>query len=586
MTRRDAAETPFDVFRHLRIRNLAVIEEASIEFIGGFNVLTGETGAGKSIVVDSLALLAGARASSDAIRTGTDLLTVTGVFEPTDEHWRTLLSEAGLEADDDQLVIRREISLEGRNRVFINDQPATLRLLAELTEPLIQIHSQREELALMAAEQQRAWLDRVGGESGRELLGRVSDAFRRHQSLAARWERLTGDERLRRERIDLLRFQLGEIEAADLQSGEDDELRRERDVLRHLEAVTGGLSQALELAFEAEDSAHDRLAQAVQELEEIAAWETEAPTWAEQLEQARILTQEVARSVRQRLDAIDRDPARLDEIEARLAQIERLNRKYGGSASAVLDYREQCREELRELEADETDRAELEASLAAALQVYEDAAEALSSARRRWADELARRIHRELAELALQKARFEVVLTTRAREDSPLDIGGESVEMTESGFDHVVYRFAPNPGEEMRALSRIASGGELARVYLALQLAIRGEGAAAATTLVFDEVDAGIGGAEAAALGEKLQRLASGGQVLAVTHLAQVASHGDRHFRVGKRVTDGRTVVDVASLDADTRVEEVARMLAGSEVTKLSRSHAREMIDEARREAS
>jgi DNA repair protein RecN (Recombination protein N) len=574
------------VFRHLHIRNLAVVEEVSIDFSSGFNVLTGETGAGKSIVVDSLALLAGARASADAIRTGTDLLTVTGVFEPADATWRSRLRNAGLEADDDVLVVRREISLEGRNRVFINDQPATLRLLAEVTEPLIQIHSQREELALMAADHQRVWLDRVGEESGAELLARVAETHDTYRSLAERWERLTGDERLRRERVDLLRFQLEEIDAVGLEAEEDVELQRERGVLRHLEAVTRGLGAALELAYETEDSAHDLLARAARQLEEVSEWEGDAAAWGDQLEQARILIQESARSIQQRLDALDPDPGRLDAVESRLARIERLTRKYGDSASAVLEYRRRCQEELEELEADQVDRAQLREELAAALERYRVAAMELSAARRLWSTELQKRIQRELGDLALKKARFEVQLAPRSRQNSPLQIDGEPVEMTAAGFDQVVFRFAPNPGEEMRSLSRIASGGELARVYLALQLAVRGEGAAAHTTMVFDEVDAGVGGAEAAALGEKLQRLAAGGQVLAVTHLAQVASHADQHFRVGKRVTEGRTHVDVAALDAATRVDETARMLAGSEVTNLSRSHAEEMIQDSRREAS
>lgn len=575
------------VFRHLHIRNLAVVEKASIEFAAGFNVLTGETGAGKSIVVDSLGLLAGARASADWIRTGTDLLTVAGVFEPSDETWKATLRGSGIEIEDDQLFIRREISLEGRNRVFINDQPVTLRLLSEVTAPLIQIHSQREELSLMAPDQQRSWLDQIGAEQGSSLLERVGGAFREYESLAERWRRVTGDERLRRERADLLRFQIGEIDAEALQEDEDETLRRERDVLRHLEAVIGGLVGALELTFESEESAHDRLGQSIRDLQEISDWEADATAWSEQLDQARILIQETARSLRQRLDSIDQAPGRLDEIEGRLARVERLTRKYGGSVAAVLEYRREIIVELDELESDASDQEHLQREMAGALDRYRQAAGELSAARRSWADELERRIRGELKDLALKKARFAVELTARSRENSPLVIDGRGVEMSDSGIDQVVFRFAPNPGEEMRSLARIASGGELARVYLALQLAVRGKGAAESSTLVFDEVDAGIGGAEAAALGEKLQRLAGGGgQVLAVTHLAQVASHADCHFRVGKQVRGGRTQVEVLALDPSQRVDEVARMLAGSEVTRLSRSHAEEMIQGARREPS
>jgi DNA repair protein RecN (Recombination protein N) len=301
------------------------------------------------------------------------------------------------------------------------------------------------------------------------------------------------------------------------------------------------------------------------------------------LEEARIRLAETARALRQRLDGLEADPARLDFVEERLALIERLCRKHGGGSAAVLARRAEIEAELAELEGDDADRGELEARVAAALGEYRQAALSLSQARAAWGAALVERIEGELKDLGLGRARLAVALDRRRRAGSPLVLGGEAVELGRDGVDQVVFLFAPNPGEDPRPLAKIASGGELSRIHLALQLATRGEAEKANPTLVFDEVDAGVGGAEAAALGAKLQRLAKGGQILAVTHLPQVASHADHHFKVGKRVDGGRTSVTVEELDAETRVEEVARMLAGKKITGLSLSHAQELIAGAAR---
>lgn len=366
----------------------------------------------------------------------------------------------------------------------------------------------------------------------------------------------------------------------------DERLHEQREVLRNLQAVTEGLGGALDALYEGEGSAEERLGQAVRGLEAVAAWERAADDWLASLAEARIPLREVARALRQRLDGLEGDPGRLDEVETRLAVIERLSRKYGGDVAAVLDHREGAAAELAELAGDAGDLETLERQMAEALDAYTRAALTLSARRSAWADELVARVHAELADLALGKARFSIELARGRREDSALELDGEPVEFGPHGVDQVRFLFAPNPGEEARPLARIASGGELARVYLALQLAVRGRGAASLATLVFDEVDAGVGGAEAAALGEKLQRLADGGgQILVVTHLAQVASHGDRHLRVGKRVARGKTRVTVEPLEEAPRVQEIARMIGGAEVTDLSRSHAAEMLTGARRRA-
>ena len=592
------------MLRELHVRNLAVLAEASVSFGEGLNVLSGETGAGKSIVVDSLFLLAGTRASTDLIRGGAEALTVSGIFAPEGDGWRRVLEEAGLVPDaaappaadhagdsraapPAEVLVRREIGHNGRNRVFVNDQPTTLRLLGDLAPYLLRIHGQRDEMELLASDLQREWLDASGGEEARKLIARLAESYASHARLAERLARLSGDERLRLERIDLLRFQAGEIDAAQPRAGEDEELRREREALRHAEAIARALGTAFSLLLDEEGAAVERLARSHALLAAVAGWEPPAAAWAAELEEARIRVTELATALSRRLDGLDADPARLDAIEERLSLLERLCRRHGGDLAQVLARRGEMAAELAELEGDAGNQDELRAKAEAALDDYRDAALALSAARRGWGEALAARIEAELEDLGLARARLGVRLERRRRAGSPLVLDGEAVDFGPRGIDQVTLLFTPNPGEEARPLARIASGGELSRLHLALQLAAgpaTSPAAASRPTLVFDEIDAGIGGAEAAALGRKLQRLAGGGQILAVTHLPQVASHADVHFRVRKTVAAGRTDVQVERLAPRSRVEEVARMLGGDKLTPLSLSHAEELIAGAARE--
>ncbi len=572
------------MLRELHVRNLAVLAKVSVTFGPGFNVLSGETGAGKSIVVDSLALLAGARASGDMIRSGADVLTVAAVFEPVGEGWRRVLAEAGIEDEGGEgerdLLVRREIRRDGRNRVFVDDQPATARVLTDLAPYLLRIHGQREELGLVAPDLQRAWLDRSGGREAEALTGAVAAAYETWAEIAGRLAELSGDQRLRDQRLDLLRFQAGEIDAAALRAGEDDELRAERDLLRHAEAITHALGTSAEALFDDEGSAVDRIARSEDLLAGIEAWQPDAAAWRGELEEVRIRLEETARSIRRRVDGIDADPGRLDEVEERLAVIERLAKKYGAVAAAILERRREIGVEIERLEGASESREDLETRAAAALAEYRKAALELSGRRAAWGRDLVEAIQGEIGELGLAKARLEVDLRRRPRQESPLEIDGEAVDFGAEGVDQVVFLFAPNPGEEAQPLAKIASGGELSRVSLGLQLATRGD-REASPTLIFDEVDVGIGGAQAAALGRKLRRLSASGQILAVTHLPQVASYGHRHLRVAKSVEGERTSTTVEGLEGEARVEELARMLAGRKVTDLSVSHARELLEAA-----
>jgi DNA repair protein RecN (Recombination protein N) len=563
---------------HLYVRNLAVIEDVSVEFGPGLNVLTGETGAGKSILIDALALLSGVRAAADLIRKGTDRLMVTGIFRPAGEVWLEALTRAGLTIEDGEIVIRREVTRDGPNRVFVNDEPVTLKLLARIAPLLLRIHAQREELNLVLPEFQRQLLDSSAGTHGLKFLGETSRAFGEYEELRGRWMRLAGDEKARLERLDLLRFQQQEIDAATLVAGQEDEYRVERDVLRHSEAITEALGSAVRSLFEDEGSAAERLATSARALRGVADWEPSSADWASQLEELRIRLEELSRDVTHRLGQLSVEPGRLDEIEERLALLERLFRKYGATSADVLEYRERIGRELDELTMDDQSRQRIEDELKASLEQYRDRALELTAARREWGESLANDVERELADLAMARAEFSVALRRRPRAQSPLHVEGEGVDFTATGVDEVSFELAANPGESKGPLAEVASGGELSRVYLALRLAVGVKSEAASAALVFDEIDSGIGGAEAAALGKKLRRLAAGAQVFVVTHLPQVASHGHRHYRIHKSSRGGRTRIAVESLEQQARIEEVARMLAGEKVTKLSRSHAEELL--------
>jgi DNA repair protein RecN (Recombination protein N) len=560
-----------------------VLAGGDVELGAGFNVLTGETGAGKSLIVDSLALLAGARASSDLVREGAEALSVAGVFDLAPA-LAARLAEAGIDHDGGELVVRREIGREGKNRVFVNDQPATLRLLQELAPALLRLHGQREELGLLSPDLQRRWLDRSGGAEAAEKLARCAEAFASWSALAARLERLSGDRRLREERLDLLRFQAREIDEARPVAGEEDELRRDREALRHREAILRALAAAHARLFEEEGSASERVAEARAALGGVASWEPLAEDALPELGELGTRLEELGRSLGERAAALETEPGRLDAIEERLMRLERLFKKHGPSSAAVLERRAAIAAELAELEGDESGREELEARTATALETYRAAAGDLSAGRARWGRDLAARLERELADLALGKARLEVALERERRAGSPLVLDGEAVAFGPDGYDQVLFRFQANPGEPLLPLARVASGGELARISLALQLAARGEEADQEPTLVFDEADAGLGGAQGAALGRKLRRLARAGQILAVTHLAQVASHGHVHHRVAKRVRQGRTFAEMATLDRKARIQELARMLSSDKVTAVSLDHAGEMLAAAEKQ--
>ncbi len=527
----------------LTVENLAVIERARLPISPGFTVLTGETGAGKSLVVDALALALGARAATDQVRAGTDAARVEAVFTDVASDDDDPLADV-LAAGEGMAIIRREVGADGRSVVRVNDRSVTVGGLATLGARLAEIHGQHEQQRLLAGDRQLALLDRFG-----ELDGRVAEVGAAHRAwrgtVAQAAEMLTDEHELAR-RVELLRHQVDEIAAAAVQPGEDEALERQLRIATHAESIARAADAAVR-ALRDESAGLDALATARAELAQAAALDERFAAPAERAGSLEAEAVELARDVTELGERLDLDPATRAAAEERLALLYDLRRKYGETLEAVIEFGQASSAELERLEQQDTIREQLRADEARQRADLEKAAAALGRERRKAAKELAKRVNGELPALGLPADAFDVAL--------------ETVEVGTNGTDRVTFTFAPNPGEPARPLGRIASGGEASRLSLALKVVLAG--ADETPVLVFDEVDAGIGGRHATALGERLRDLARFHQVLCVTHLAQIAAFADVHVHVGKRVVDGRTLAEASILDADARAAELAAMLAG-----------------------
>lgn len=558
----------------LRAENYAVIDHAVAEFGPGLNLLTGETGAGKSILIDALVLLLGGKASSDLVRFGAEKAVVGCVFESTAgaEH---ILEDNGIDPEGDEILLRREIGASGKGRVFVNNQPATVNVLRQLAPELALVHAQSETLVAFDAAQQRMLLDRFADLSADE----VGAAFAKWREVRERIEELRAVEADRLKLVDLWSFQAREIESAAVMDAEEDaRLETEKRVLANAERLFTGANAALEMLYEAEVSAESLLGGALKQVEDLARFDERFRETAASLSAAKASVEDAAATLRDFAGDVTASPERLGEIEDRLAALERLKRKYGPGLAQVIAFGEEVKEKLNELENRESRLKELEAELAAAAKTYGDAARRLSEQRGAAAKKLAKLAEKQINDLAMN-ARFAVDVTAEGAESS----------WTASGWDRVEARIATNPGEPMKPLDEIASGGEMSRVMLALKVAVE-EGASASRkrktvlprTLVFDEIDIGIGGRAAEAVGQKLKALAKGQQVICITHLPQIAAFADQHFLIEKTERRGRTQTGVRRMEQRERVEEIARMLSGASLTDTSRKHAEQMLAQSR----
>ena len=555
----------------LRIRNFAIIEEAALEFCPGLNILSGETGAGKTIILSALGLLLGGRASPEVIRTDAKEAVVEALFELEGE-----LALEGLVArppDQRELVIRRVIAEGGRSRVLVDGELATVQTLSRLGPALVQVYGQHEAQSLLRSESHETVLDRFAGVES--LLEQYRQLHQLAQTRQARLEDLMRRERERADLLDLARFRVSELEKAELIPGEDEDLQKERVVLANAAKLSAAAHESEEMLYGAEGAALDIIAQAEARLAEAAELDAALSAPLETLRASRANLEETAHSLRAYADRIEADPARLEEIEARLQELMRLKRKYGGSLDEAIATLEKSRAEIAELENFAVSKHQSAAELERALDDLLAAAKKLSAERKRGAADLKRKMEAELKTLGMRAPVFEARLGSVESGDGVL--ARDAVAMGPSGIDTVEFHLSPNLGQPPMALARIASGGELSRVMLALKrLEAQRRGIA---TMIFDEVDAGIGGEIAQVVGRKLKELAKYHQILCVTHLPQIAALADAHFVIEKSESKGRTKATLRKLaDGAARVDEIARMIGGVTVGKAARKAAEELL--------
>jgi DNA repair protein RecN (Recombination protein N) len=561
------------MLRALTVRNLAVVERADVDFAPGLNLVTGETGAGKSLLVDAIALLLGTRADLDVIRQGAEAARVEGVFDLSPA-LSELLAGMGLGAEDGELVVRREIRRE-RSRAFLNDSPVSVESLRRIGTYLGEVHGQGAHQSLLQDTVQRRLLDEWTGLGRR--VGEVGGLHGSLREAEERLARLRADEGERERRLDTLEFQIAELEGASLRPGEMDALQVERDLLRNAERLRELSGGALELLSEGEGAAIERVGQALRSLEEAAGLCGASPLVAavKELQPALAHLQDAGAEVASWTSGLESDPSHLEEVEERLASLERIVRKYGGSEEEAAAFLESARRERDALLEEGTSAEGLAEEVETRKSAYAEAAALLSEQRRGGARRLAKRVEEELRALDISRARFEIGVEAVGGPGSGIRVEGREVAPGPEGVDRVEFQISTNVGMEPRPLNRIASGGELARVMLALRCV--GAQGDEPRTLVFDEVDAGVGGRAAESLASRLRGLAAHHQVLCVTHLPQVAARGDLHLAVRKRASRGRTLVQVARVEGEKRVEEVARMLGGE---PAALRHARELVRE------
>jgi DNA repair protein RecN (Recombination protein N) len=551
----------------LRISNYAIIDDIEIDMRSGFSVMTGETGAGKSFLVDALGLALGDRADASAVRTGTKRAEISLVFELDSNHpGSTWLAERELD-DDGMCCLRRTISAEGRSQAFINNQPVTLKDLRAIGDQLVDIHGQHAHQSLLTPAAQREILDASGDLT--ELSTQVVKAFSDWQAALQARDTSTGNSATREAELELLQFQLSELDALDLADAEPAALRDESERLAHVDHLQQAIGQAAEALYESETgSAYQATARARALIESVVAHDKDLNELLGRISAAEIELKEAGNDLSRRLDLLEADPARLDEVESRLDRIAQLARRHRVSEDEVPGIAAALRDQIQALDASSESAAALDARCQKSKQHYDSLAEQLSKSRHAAAKKLGQTVTKKMRELGLPSARFAIAITVKpeSRHDS-------------TGIDQIVFEVSTNAGQPPGPIDRVASGGELSRIGLAL--AVVATDASTIPTLVFDEVDAGIGGAVAEVVGRRLREIATRHQVLCVTHLPQVASQGRNHYRIVK-LTDGKSSrTQVRLLDTEQRIEELSRMLGGVEITAATRAHGEEMILQA-----
>jgi DNA repair protein RecN (Recombination protein N) len=549
----------------LTVENYAVVDRLRVRFHTGLNLLTGETGSGKSIVVDALGLLLGGRASAEMIRSGEDRARVAGIFEVSDDRAvRAVLDQAGVEIEDGELLIEREVLAGGKSRAFVANRPATAALLRDLAPHLGDIHGQHDQQLLFSPETQREMLDAFAG--AQKLLGEVSTSYHALRQIESELAEIERSEQEKLRMLDLWQFQRREIETLRLQPGEDATLENERRVLQNLGRILETAGGAYAALYDSPESAVALARIAAKKLEELARIDSALGEIRETLKPAEIALSEAAYALRDYLGRLEANPSRLEQVETRLAAIDKAKRKYGATIEEMLGYLDQVARKIDAVEHAGERMEQLRLDRRKLHEEYEALAGKLTARRKDAAAKLGKRVETELAALAMERAVFEIAVR-------PGDASA-------SGKDAVEFLVSPNLGEAPKPIEKIASGGEISRIALALKTCVSAPARAngAMRTLVFDEVDAGIGGGVAEGVGRRLKKLSATNQVLCVTHLAQIACFADRHYVVEKHELKGRTVTSIEELDDAARTREIGRMLSGQKVTAEALKHAERLI--------
>lgn len=553
----------------LKIKNIALIDELELEFANGLNLLTGETGSGKSIIVDSLGALTGDRVSSDLIKEGAGGAQIEGLFSVfADENLRAICSASGIELDDEgeiDLIVRRELAANGRNRIFVNNQLVTNNFLKKIGAFLADIHGQGEQAALFNPSTHLEMLDEYA--DSKTLRQSAATKYKELAQIHKEIENLRTDEAQKLQLLDILQFQVDEIRKVNLNLGEDESLEEEKRRLNNVEKLSTLSDEAYLLLYENEEATIATLDKAVQRITELTEYESSFREYTEGLQTAQAILEDLAISVRDFRNRLEFSPERLEEIENRLAEIARLKRKYGGTIESVLEHFAESEERLKNIETAELREKELSKKLAKAREDYLKIARELHEKRVTSARKFEKEIEKNLKAVALEKARFEVRINVDKTNDKTF---------TAKGFDQIEFYFSANVGESVKPIAKVASGGEASRLMLIVQTTAKLSEFEKA--MVFDEIDAGIGGRVAEAVGLKLKELAKTQQVLCVTHQPQIASLADQHFIVEKETVKNRTLIRVKQLNESEKIEEIARMLTGAQITETARQHAREML--------
>ncbi|OGW07787.1 MAG: DNA repair protein RecN [Nitrospinae bacterium RIFCSPLOWO2_12_39_16] len=563
------------MLKELRIKNYAIIDELSIDFKAGLNILTGETGAGKSIIIESLGLILGERASDESIRSGEDSAAVEAVYDISKiKNIKEKLSESGIETENNELIIRRQISRSGKNRSYINNSAVNLSLLKDIGDMLVDIHGQHEHQTLLHPENHSIVLDLFGNIL--PLREKCRENYSNLQNLQREVNELINKERERVQKIDLLNFQKEEIDKAELNTDEDEELKREKNLIQNAERLHRYATESYDILYSSEGSVTEKLNTVITAIGELSRIDSSTEKILNDGREVLFQIEDLASRIRDYSDKIEFNPNRLSEIDDRLAEITALKRKYGANIEDILNYRKKIDEDLEILSKSQERMDRLTTEIEKLKKEMEDTLMKLAREREKASDRFESMIEKELKELKMEKVRFKVEFFYEEDDSSFIKYKGKPVKFFPEGIGKIEFFFSPNIGEDLKPLSKIASGGELSRVMLSIKNILTNKDSI--PVLIFDEVDAGIGGGVAEVVGEKLKKVSKGRQVFCITHLPQIASRADTHFQIAKKTSNGRTITSIKELKGEERVEEIARMAGGKIITDTVRRHAEEMI--------